>query len=77
MITFVVFEFIFSSPSILKAALLEKLKAQVCNSEFMFGSNFIKGLLLKGLRSVAENGDKSRKPIAQILLKNDSMNAFS
>jgi hypothetical protein len=77
MITFAVFEFIFSSPSSLKAAILEKMKAQVCKSEFMFGSNFIKGLLLKGLRSVTENGDKSRKPIAQMLLKSDSMNAFS
>jgi hypothetical protein len=43
----------------------------------MFGSNFIKGLLVKGLRSVLENGNRTTKPIAQILLKNDAMNAFS
>ncbi len=36
----------------------------------MFGSNFIKGLLVKGLRSVIEKGGKMNKPVAQVLLKN-------
>lgn len=43
----------------------------------MFGSNFIKGLLIKGLRAVIDKREKGNKPIAQILMKNEAMNAFS
>lgn len=43
----------------------------------MFGSNFIKGLMIKGLRAIIDKRDKANKPIAQILMKNEAMNAFS
>jgi len=36
----------------------------------MFGSNYIKGLLVKGLRALGEQPSKRDKPVAQILMKN-------
>lgn len=53
------------------------MKAKICSQDFMFGSHYIKGQLVKGIREVTEHGERSSKPVAQILLKNDAMNAFS
>lgn len=45
--------------------------------DFMFESNYIKGLIIKALHIINQEGDKSNKPIAQVFLKTQSMNAFS
>lgn len=45
--------------------------------DFMFGSTYIKGLIIKALQIINQEGDKSNKPIAQVFLKTQSMNAFS
>jgi hypothetical protein len=37
--------------------------------DFMFESNYIKGLIIKALHIINQEGDKSNKPIAQVFLK--------
>ena len=77
MLTFAVLEHLFTCETSQKKSVLEKIKAKICSEDFMFGSNFIKGLMIKGLRAIIDKRDKSNKPIAQILMKNEAMNAFS
>ena len=43
----------------------------------MLGSNYIKGLLVKGLRVLSSGRIEVGKPIAQVLMENEAMNAFS
>ncbi len=76
MISFAVFEHLFRINPQLKKTVIERIKVRICNQDFMFGSNYIKGQLVKGVRSILDHGERTAKPVAQILMKNDAMNAF-
>lgn len=77
MVSFAVFEHLFFLPSETRKIVIDRIKGRICNPNFMFGHNYIKGLLVKGLREVTDNAFRTTKPIAQILMKNDAMSAFS
>jgi hypothetical protein len=77
MVSFAFFEHLFRLTTQLRKTIIDQIKGRICNQDFMFGSNYIKGQLVKGLRSILDHGERTAKPVAQILLKNDAMNAFS
>jgi hypothetical protein len=77
MLSFAIFEHLFYLTSETRKIAVDRIKGLICNPNFMFGHNYIKGLLVKGLREITDNAFRTSKPIAQILLKNDAMSAFS
>jgi hypothetical protein len=77
MVSFAVFEHLFRVHPQLRKTVVDRIKGRICCQDFMFGSNYIKGQLVKGVRSILDHGERTAKPVAQILLKNDAMNAFS
>lgn len=55
---------------------LGKLKELVCSNGFLNFANFTKGLILKGLRAMAESAGSSNSPVAEVLLGSEKMPAF-
>ncbi len=77
MVTFLMFEYLFVHPNSHKKIVINQLKTLICSEDFLFGSHYIKGLLVKGLRIMGDYTGKIDAPIAQLLMKNQCMGAYT
>ncbi len=60
-------ELIFNSEQKQKNFLINKIKSKICEENFLFGSGYIKGLLIKGMKKMIKHSKDIDKPIANYL----------
>lgn len=79
MFTMLIVEYLFKSPTQLKLNKIKHFKALICASDFLEGSLFTKGLIIKALKTVEEaaNGKEVNHPLGQGLLNCDCICAFT
>jgi hypothetical protein len=74
--TLALFEYLLRDPTPRKLQVITKFKNLICNDKFLPFSSYMKGLILKGLKIMAENHHENR-PIAECLLGCEKISAFT